>query len=91
MTCTAGGKDYKYRLIIVIHFDLVLHLKNDDTPPLKWVRCREDEDFCFCGRQSYMLGETDTICNLMKNGFKKKEANICLERVNKHLHGDREP
>ena len=43
--------------------------KTDETPPLKWVKCRED----------YMHRET--VYDLMVNVIFEK-ANICLESVN---------
>ena len=36
----------KYRMIIIIYFDLVLCLIKT-TPPLKWFKCREDRKNVF--------------------------------------------
>ena len=62
----------KYRMIIVIYFDLVLPFyKNNETPPLNWFMCREDQKYVFVQWQTKF-----------EKQIQKKEGNICLDSVN---------
>ena len=62
----------KLRMIIVIYFVLVLRFyKNNETPPLKWFKCREDPKNVFVQWQTKF-----------EKHIQKKEENFCLESVN---------